>query len=308
MFSFGRNFSRRHNKYKSLKPSQLRCLLLNVWVGDETVKRLATLHMSYIQLVDQAINAALAAGIRIREVYSFPDFNVQLKEDQTPVTYADRQAHDEILKKLEPAGLPVLSEEGIHLNYTERKSWNLFWLVDPLDGTKEFIKRNDEFTVNIALVEQCTPVAGIIYAPVTDVLYVGIVGQGAYKCFYPEADCTFSGLRHSAIKLPEQPGPEVFTVLVSRSHMNAETQEFIGEMTRERHSYEVIAKGSSLKMCMIAEGTASVYPKLGTTMEWDTAAGHAILKASGKNMYQIDLKTELTYNKENLKNPYFIAL
>jgi 3'(2'), 5'-bisphosphate nucleotidase len=264
--------------------------------------------MSYIHLVDQAISAALAAGIRIREVYSLSDFNIQLKEDQTPVTYADRQAHDEILKKLEPAGLPVLSEEGIHLNYNERKSWNLFWLVDPLDGTKEFIKRNDEFTVNIALVEQGSPVAGVIYAPVTDVLYVGIVGQGAYKRINPEMDCTFHQLRNSGINLPEQSGPKVFTVLVSRSHMNAETQKYIDRLASEQPSFEVVAKGSSLKMCMIAEGSASIYPKLGTTMEWDTAAGHAILKASGKNMYHRDLKTELTYNKENLQNPHFIAL
>lgn len=264
--------------------------------------------MSYIQLVDQAIKAALAAGLQIREVYSSPDFDVRLKEDQTPVTIADRLAHDEILNQLETTYLPVLSEEGIHLSYSERKKWDLFWLVDPLDGTKEFIKRNDEFTVNIALVEQGKPVAGVIYAPVPDLLYVGFVGHGAFKITHPEDDCTFSELLHSGIKLPGQPEPKEFTVLVSRSHMNPETQKFIEEMTSERQSFEVLAKGSSLKMCMVAEGSASIYPKLGTTMEWDTAAGHAILKASGKNIYQIDLTTELTYNKESLQNPHFIAL
>lgn len=264
--------------------------------------------MSYIQLVDQAIKAALAAGLQIREVYSSPDFDVRLKEDQTPVTIADRLAHDKILNQLETTYLPVLSEEGIHLSYSERRKWDLFWLVDPLDGTKEFIKRNGEFTVNIALIEQCVPVAGVIYAPENDVLYVGIVGEGAYKCIHPETDLTFCDLQISGLKLPEKSKMDVFTVVVSRSHMNPETQKFIEEMTSERQSFEVLAKGSSLKMCMVAEGSASIYPKLGTTMEWDTAAGHAILKASGKNIYQIDLTTELTYNKESLQNPHFIAL
>lgn len=273
-----------------------------------SVKSLASLHMSYTQLVDRAIHAALIAGLRIREVYASSDFDVQLKEDQTPVTLADRLAHNEIANKLEITQLPVLSEEGIHLNFSERENWNLLWLVDPLDGTKEFIKRNGEFTVNIALIENNQPVAGVIYAPEPDMLYVGLVGEGAYKQIHPEADCTFHELQLNGVKLPAITENEIFTVVVSRSHMNQETQKFIDEITREHQPYEVIVKGSSLKMCMIAEGVASVYPKLGTTMEWDTAAGHAILKASGKNIYQSDLKTELTYNKENLQNPHFIAI
>ena len=264
--------------------------------------------MEVIQLINKAINAALLAGIKIRNVYSFSDFQVQVKDDQTPVTLADHAAHDEILKALENSQLPVLSEEGVHLCYSERKNWDLFWMVDPLDGTKEFIKRNDEFTVNIALIQNCQPIAGVIYAPVTGELYVGIPGAGAFKLFNPTEDCTFQTMQLSGIKLPEKSKSEEFIVAVSRSHMNQETNVYIENLRKKHESLRIVNKGSSLKMCMVAEGTASIYPKLGTTMEWDTAAGHAILKASGLIFFQPNLKTELTYNKENLQNPHFIAL
>jgi 3'(2'), 5'-bisphosphate nucleotidase len=260
-----------------------------------------------VQLIDQAIKAAIAAGSKINEVYLSSDFNVQFKEDNTPVTIADRLAHDEILKQLECTGLPVLSEEGVHLSYSERKNWDLFWLVDPLDGTKEFIKRNDEFTVNIALIKGNQSIAGVIYASVTDELYVGITGIGAFKLLNPEENCTFLTIQHSETKLPEKKITDEFIVVVSRSHMNRETEEYIENLRKEHPTVKIINKGSSLKICMVAEGTAHVYPKLGRTMEWDTAAGHAILKASGKNVYLTDLKTELIYNKEDLKNPDFIA-
>jgi len=264
--------------------------------------------MEIIQLIDSAINAALLAGIKIREVYSSPDFDVQVKDDRTPVTLADRFAHDEILKALESTQLPVLSEEGIHLSYSERKNWDLFWLVDPLDGTKEFIKRNDEFTVNIALIQNNKSIAGVIYAPITGELYVGIQGTGAYKLFNPTVDCTFRTMQLSGIKLPEKTKRDEFIVAISRSHMNPETEEYIGNLRREHELFQLIRKGSSLKICMVAEGTADVYPKIGKTMEWDTAAGHAIAKAAGKNIFLPDLMTELTYNKEDLQNPHFIVL
>lgn len=264
--------------------------------------------MGVIQLIDTAINAALLAGIKIREVYASPDFDVQVKNDQTPVTLADRHAHDEILKALEITQLPVLSEEGIHLSYSERKNWNLFWLVDPLDGTKEFIKRNDEFTVNIALIQKNEAIAGVIYAPVTGELYVGIQRIGAFKLFNPSQDCTFQSLQRSGIKLPEKLKSDEFVVLVSRSHMNRETEAYIDELRKKHGSMEIIRMGSSLKICMVAEGTADIYPKIGKTMEWDTAAGHAIAKAAGKNIFLPDLMTELIYNKEDLQNPHFIVL
>jgi len=263
--------------------------------------------MGEIQLINKAITAALFAGVKIREVYSSPDFDVQIKVDQTPVTIADQQAHDEILERLENTGLPVLSEEGIHSDYSERKNWSLFWLVDPLDGTKEFIKRNDEFTVNIALIQNSQPIAGVIYAPVTGELYAGIIGIGAFKLFHPSEDCTFQFLQLSGIKLPEKKATDEFVVAISRSHMNRATEAFIESLRAERPTIKIVNKGSSLKMCMVAEGSVDIYPKIGTTMEWDTAAGHAILKAAGKNIFLPDLKTELTYNKENLQNPHFIA-
>lgn len=263
--------------------------------------------MELIKLIDKAINAALLAGIKIREVYSLADFEVQVKDDQTPVTLADQYAHDEILRALESTHLPVLSEEGIHLSFQERKNWDLFWLVDPLDGTKEFIKRNDEFTVNIALIRNNEPVAGVIYAPITGELYVGISGIGAFKLFHPTEDCTFQIVQLSGIKLPEKAKRSEYAVVVSRSHMNQETKEYIENLRTEHESICLINKGSSLKICMVAEGTADVYPKIGRTMEWDTAAGHAIVKAAGKNIFLQDLKTELTYNKEDLQNPNFIV-
>jgi len=260
-----------------------------------------------VQLIDRAIKAALEAGLKINEVYTTSDFNIQLKEDQTPVTIADQLAHNEILERLKSAGLPVLSEEGIHLDYSERKNWGLFWLVDPLDGTKEFIKRNDEFTVNIALIQKNEPIAGVIYAPVTGELYVAITGIGAFKLCNPSEDCTFQAMQLSGIKLPKKTDRDKFVVLTSRSHLNQESEAYIDELRKKHESIEIVRMGSSLKICRIAEGTADVYPKIGTTMEWDTAAGHAIVRAAGKNIICPDTNTELTYNKEDLHNPSFIV-
>lgn len=264
--------------------------------------------MNIVPLINLAIHAAIRAGEKITDVYSSVDFNIQLKEDQTPVTIADRNAHDEIVRILEITNLPILSEEGVHQEFSERRNWNLFWLVDPLDGTKEFIKRNDEFTVNIALIQEKHAIAGVIYAPVTGELYVGIEGNGAWKLLNPEENCTFQTMQISGTKLPEKILFGENIVAVSRSHMNLETEEFVENLRHENGSTLLVRKGSSLKICMVAEGSATIYPKLGKTMEWDTAAGHAILKAAGKNIYHPDLKTELTYNKENLQNPNFIAL
>jgi len=264
--------------------------------------------MNVIQLLDKAITATLFAGKKIRDVYSSACFDVQVKEDMTPVTMADHQAHFEILNKLENTGLSVLSEEGDQTSYSERKRWDLFWLVDPLDGTKEFIKRNDEFTVNIALIKNGQPIAGVIYAPVSGELYAGIPGTGAWKYLNPPLDLTFHNMQLDGIKLPEIQKTNEFVVTVSRSHLNQETEVYLEELRKKHGLISLINKGSSLKICMIAEGSANIYPKLGRTMEWDTAAGHAIVKASGKNIFLLDMKTELTYNKENLQNPHFVVL
>ena len=260
-----------------------------------------------VWLTNQAIKAAISAGAKINAVYLSADFNIQIKEDQTPVTIADRLAHDEILERLAISGLPILSEEGIHLDYSERKNWELFWLVDPLDGTKEFIKRNDEFTVNIALIQDNKSIAGVIYAPVTGELYVGIPGIGAFKLFHPKEDCTFQFLQLSGTKLPEEKTTDEFVVAISRSHVNRATETFIETLRKEHSEVKIVNKGSSLKICMVAEGTADIYPKIGTTMEWDTAAGHAIVRAAGKNIICPDTNTELTYNKEDLRNPNFMV-
>jgi len=264
--------------------------------------------MTVIQLINIAIRAAIRAGEKITDIYSSVDFDIQLKEDLTPVTIADRNAHDEILRILEVSHLPVLSEEGFQSGFDERKKWKLFWLVDPLDGTKEFIKRNDEFTVNIALIRDNRPIAGVIYIPVTGELYTGIPGTGAFRLLNPEDNCTFHTMQLSGKKLPEKPKSDEFVILVSRSHMNQETESYIDELRKKHGSIQIARMGSSMKICRIAEGTANIYPKLGQTMEWDTAAGHAILKAAGKNIYLTDMKTELTYNKENLQNPHFIVI
>jgi len=260
-----------------------------------------------VWLTNLAIKAAISAGTKIKEVYSSSDFNIQIKDDNTPVTIADQLAHNEILKALECTGLPILSEEGIHLSYSERKSWDLFWLVDPLDGTKEFIKRNDEFTVNIALIQCNTPISGVIYAPVTEELYAGIPGIGTFKIFNPDADCTMEIIQLSGTKLPAKKIADEFVVAISRSHINLETEAYIETLRKAHPDIRIVNKGSSLKICMVAEGTADVYPKIGKTMEWDTAAGHAIAWAAGKNIICPDTNTELTYNKEDLRNPNFVV-
>lgn len=270
--------------------------------------RKAIWRMDKILLVDKAIEAALRAGYRIREVYASTDFFVEQKEDETPVTLADHLAHQEIYQILKSTSIPVLSEEGNLADHDERRNWEKLWLVDPLDGTKEFIKRNDEFTVNIALIMDGHPILGIVYAPVFDTLYVGMVGHGAWRIQSPTESCTLQFLHENGVSLPDQQTSGKQIVLLSRSHMNTETEDFISQFRKKHANVELQSKGSSLKLCMIAEGSASIYPKLGTTMEWDTAAGHALLLASGKNIFLPDLQTELIYNKENLQNPHFIAL
>jgi 3'(2'), 5'-bisphosphate nucleotidase len=260
-----------------------------------------------VYLTNLAIKAAICAGSKINEVYSSSVFNVRIKDDHTPVTIADYLAHAEIVDKLQSTGIPVLSEEGVHLHYNERKNWKLFWLVDPLDGTKEFIKRNDEFTVNIALIHENKPISGVIYAPVSGELFAGIPEFGAYKIINPNDACTFGEMQQAGIKLPLKVPSEKMVIAISRSHMNQETANYIDQLAMGSAEIEIQQKGSSLKICMVAEGTAVVYPKFGKTMEWDTAAGHAIIKAVGKNIICPETNTELTYNKQDLRNPNFIA-
>ena len=260
------------------------------------------------QLLDIAINAALLAGEKIMEVYASGDLGITLKDDLSPLTLADRQAHLLIFRLLEPTQIPILSEEGIHLPFAERVHWKTFWLVDPLDGTKEFISRNGEFTVNIALIDKNKSMAGVVYSPVSKELYVGLVGSGAWKILNPKHDCTFDWILKHGTKLPLEKMKDQYTVAASRTHLDDQTIAFIEDLKKLHPALKLIRIGSSLKFCLLAEGTADIYPRFAPTMEWDTAAGHAIVKAAGKNIFHTDQQTEIHYNKENLMNPYFIVL
>ena len=256
-----------------------------------------------------AIAAALEAGREIMRIYDDPsqDFGIERKADNSPLTLADKAAHNCIVRHLEPTGIPILSEEGAHLPYEERKLWRRLWIVDPLDGTKEFIKKNGEFTVNIALVEDGKPVLGVIYVPATGVLYAGIVspvpsqggedGKGAWK--------EKQGVREM-INGKSSNG-SCFTIVASRSHLTTETEEYIEQMRREHGEVQLISSGSSLKICLVAEGAANVYPRFAPTMEWDTAAGDAIARAAGKKVVDAHTGLPLSYNKPDLHNPWFIV-
>lgn len=253
-------------------------------------------------LINLAKRAALQAGIAILDVYSSEDFGVEMKSDQSPLTLADKAAHTIISSQLEETGLPILSEEGSDIPYEERKNWDYFWLIDPLDGTKEFIKRSGEFTVNIALVRSHVPIAGVIYAPTPNILYYGSKETGVYKIDNgKQIRLSFLPKKRTLEELQQK---EQITIVASKSHMNEETRSFINQFRNAGFS----SIGSSLKLMLVAEGVADIYPRIAPTMEWDTAAGHALLRSLNMGVYQTDLKTELSYNKKELLNPSFIAL
>lgn len=232
-------------------------------------------------------------------IYDDPkaDFGIERKADNSPLTRADKAAHARIMTFLEPTGIPVLSEEGAHLPYSIRRQWQRLWIVDPLDGTKEFIKRNGEFTVNIALAENGSPVMGVIYVPVKQQLYYGCIGEGAYK--------EELGQR---VTLPLKSDTErAFTVVASRSHLSKETADYIDLLRRDHPDLQLASSGSSLKICLVAEGKADVYPRHAPTMEWDTAAGDAIARAARREVVDALTGEPLRYNKEDLHNPWFIV-
>lgn len=261
------------------------------------------------KIIDTAIQAAIKAGKEILKIYNDPkaDFSVEKKADNSPLTAADKASHNEIEKYLLLTSIPILSEEGIEIDYSVRKLWKTFWLIDPLDGTKEFIKKNDEFTVNIALISKGKPVLGIIYIPVTQTLYIGKVGEGAWKMITNNSLISFEEVKINGTILPQITNQANFTVVGSRTHMNTETKDYINKLKTKHSQIDIISRGSSLKICMVAEGLANEYPRFGPTMEWDTAAGHAIANAAGKKIWSTNLDQELHYNKENLLNPYFIV-
>ena len=260
------------------------------------------------KLLITAIIASEKAGEEILKVYD-SDFTIEQKADNSPLTLADKKAHEVIEGYLYKTNLPVLSEEGKDIPYRERKSWQYFWIVDPLDGTKEFIKRNGEFTVNIALIHKQKPILGIIYLPVKDIMYFAGKGIGAYKKTKLKTlnSELLSDLIAKAEKLPIANNRKNFTVIASRSHMSEETRRYIDELQKENGEIDVISAGSALKLCMVAEGKADVYPRFGPTMEWDTAAGQAIVQEAGKQLLIYDSDEVMSYNRENLVNGWFIV-
>ncbi len=249
-----------------------------------------------IELVDinKLGEIAREAGGKIMEIYAFEDFSgiVDFKADDSPLTLADKEANKIIEASLHGLyNFPIISEEGKSIPYDLRSAWDEFWLVDPLDGTKEFIKRNGEFTVNIAFVQNNKPVIGVIYAPVPDILYVGVVGKGAYK---------IEGGVKTEISTNQR--KQQLIAVGSRSHASPEDEAVL----KNYDIVDKISKGSSLKFCLVAEGKADLYFRSGPTMEWDTAAGQAILEAAGGKMYNQSGK-EFTYNKETLLNGGFLC-
>ena len=260
-----------------------------------------------------AIDAALKAGKEILSIYEDPasDFEIEPKADNSPLTIADRKAHEAIVAILDGTPFPVLSEEGKHLDYETRRTWDTLWVVDPLDGTKEFIKRNGEFTVNIALVQNSVPVMGVIYVPVRKELYFAVEGVGAYKCSgiigLEDDGVSLEQLIKESDRIPLEDVRERFIVVASRSHLSPETEEYFADLKRKYGSVELISSGSSIKICLVAEGKADVYPRFAPTMEWDTAAGHAIARVAGMEVYQAGKDEPLRYNKKDLLNPWFIV-
>ena len=267
--------------------------------------------MNIKNLLLPVIAASLEAGVAILEVYH-QDFEVEEKEDKSPLTLADKRSHEIIVSHLLPFDMPILSEEGKSIDYEIRKQWDYFWIVDTLDGTKEFIKRNDEFTVNIALVKENKPVLGVIYVPVLRQLYFAAKDFGAYLMTINSViDFSQTSLdqivvqsrridTHAVVDRP-------YTIVGSRSHATPELEAYVEKKRKEHETVDFISAGSSLKLCRVAEGSADVYPRLGPTMEWDTAAAHAIIKNANKRMRIFGNDQQLEYNKINLKNDWFVV-
>lgn len=267
-------------------------------------------------LLKDAITAALQAGKAVMQVYDSADFEVELKSDQSPLTLADRQSHTIIKGRLAIHGLPMISEEGRDTPYPVRRTWERFWMIDPLDGTKEFIKRNGEFTVNVALIEQDRPVLGVVYAPVPKVLYFAEAATGAFKIDNvtasqgegPTDPSWLNALMARAVQLPCAHRPaEPYTIVGSRSHATDDLMAFVEAKKQEKGEVRFVQAGSSLKICLVAEGAADIYPRLGPTMEWDTAAGQAVAEMAGAGMRDYHGGQRMRYNKQDLLNPWFVV-
>ncbi len=264
------------------------------------------------QLMAKAYNAAVRAGAVILDIYKREDYHISLKNDQSPLTIADRRAHETIKEYLGSTRIPILSEEGREMLYDERKNWELFWLVDPLDGTKEFINGNNEFTVNIALMSDNEAVAAVVYVPYISRMFMAVKGGGAYVkenvTASADSEADYASIGEGLISLPvATKGNEPMQIAISRSHNTPETFAHIDAIRSCVPDLEVVEQGSSYKFCMLAEGTVDYYVRTSNTYEWDTAAGELILAEAGGSAVAIDSGKHLAYNKERLNNPHFVA-
>ena len=266
------------------------------------------------QLLQTAIKAAIEAGKAIMQVYGSGDFGVETKADSSPLTLADKAAHDIIVGYLLTTHIPILSEEGKHEGYEIRKHWEQLWIVDPLDGTKEFVKKTGEFTVNIALVQNCYPAAGVIFIPVTGELYYASADKGSFKVKLPKDWLNQENVNiTSSQKLPlshqsgiSKPNKKL-RIVASVSHRSSETNQFIQLLEEKYGQADVVSVGSSIKLCKIAEGSDDIYPRLGPTMEWDIAAGQAIVECAGAYVIDWNTKSRLKFNRRQLLNNWFVV-
>jgi 3'(2'), 5'-bisphosphate nucleotidase len=267
-----------------------------------------------------AVRAACEAGRATLDVYA-SEHHVEYKEDRSPLTLADTRSHDIIAARLKLTGIPILSEEGKSIPYAERRCWKRLWVVDPLDGTKEFIKRLGEFTINIALVEDQRPTLAAIFVPVKNVLYFGRLEDGSYRvddvrlladlgraAAAVDTNRTIADLQTLSQRLPiERTVLAPYVIVGSRSHATPELHDYVEQKRRELGEVSFLSAGSSLKYCLVAEGVADVYPRLGPTMEWDTAAGQLIAEAAGAALTRHDTGGPMVYNKEDLLNPWHVV-
>ena len=253
--------------------------------------------MSYDDFINVALDAAVLAGEKIMEVYNASAYiDFESKNDNSPLTIADKKSHDTIVSMLKKTGTHIISEESESIDYQIRKKWKEYWLIDPLDGTKEFIKKNGEFTVNIALIKNNSPFIGIVYCPVKKILYWNDSNKNVFKKIIGKEKKQLNKRK----KIDQV--KKNLRVIVSRSHLNEDTTQYIKKL----NDPQLISCGSSLKFLYIADNKADIYPRFGPTMEWDTAAAHSILKALDIMVTNLEDKRELSYNKKNLLNPYFL--
>jgi 3'(2'), 5'-bisphosphate nucleotidase len=250
-------------------------------------------------MIDKIIEIAINAGNAILEIYK-QDFTVELKSDDSPLTLADKTANEIIINGLKTINnsIPIISEENKLIDFSERKNWTKCWIVDPLDGTKEFIKKNGEFTVNIALVEYGIPVLGVVHVPAQNITYYAEKNIGSYK---------IENGNSTQLKIRRLAEDGVLKIVGSRSHQTPELLAYVEQQKTKFANVEFVAAGSSLKFCLLAEGKADVYPRLGPTMEWDTCAGQIVATEAGSEVLRFDNNEPLLYNRENLLNPFFIV-